>query len=96
GTPSSTAVDPIGPLGEVAKMYGVWVHVDAVYAGSAFIFQEFGYFIDGVEEADSFILNAHKWFFTALDCYCLLVKDSDSFAKALPKNPEYLKNKAIE
>ncbi|KAI3947855.1 hypothetical protein MKX01_034520 [Papaver californicum] len=95
-TTSSTAVDPIGPLCEVAKKYGIWVHVDAAYAGSACICPEFRHFIDGVEEADSFSLNAHKWFFTTLDCCCLWVKDSGALVKALSTNPEYLKNKATE
>ncbi|RZC45865.1 hypothetical protein C5167_038814 [Papaver somniferum] len=96
GTTSSTAVDPIGPLCDVAKKYGIWVHVDAAYAGSACICPEFRHFIDGVEEADSFSLNAHKWFFTTLDCCCLWVKDSGALVKALSTNPEYLKNKATE
>ncbi|KAI3879414.1 hypothetical protein MKX03_003671 [Papaver bracteatum] len=96
GTTSSTAVDPIGPLCEVAKTYGIWVHVDAAYAGSACICPEFRHFIDGVEDADSFSLNAHKWFLTTLDCCCLWVKDSYSLVNALSTNPEYLKNKATE
>ncbi|OVA11561.1 Pyridoxal phosphate-dependent decarboxylase [Macleaya cordata] len=96
GTTSSTAVDPIGPLCEVTKRYGIWVHVDAAYAGSACICPEFRHFIDGVEDADSFSLNAHKWFFTTLDCCCLWVKDPNALVKALSTNPEYLKNKATE
>nr|AZM69444.1 tyrosine decarboxylase [Asarum sp. XW-2018] len=96
GTTSSTAVDPVGPLCEVAKEYGVWVHVDAAYAGSACICPEFRHFIDGVENADSFSLNAHKWFFTTLDCCCLWVRDPNALVKALSTNPEYLKNKATE
>nr|P54770.2 RecName: Full=Tyrosine/DOPA decarboxylase 3; Includes: RecName: Full=DOPA decarboxylase; Short=DDC; Includes: RecName: Full=Tyrosine decarboxylase [Papaver somniferum]AAC61840.1 tyrosine/dopa decarboxylase [Papaver somniferum] len=96
GTTSSTAVDPIGPICEVAKEYEMWVHIDAAYAGSACICPEFRHFIDGVEEADSFSLNAHKWFFTTLDCCCLWVKDPSSLVKALSTNPEYLRNKATE
>ncbi|OVA00184.1 Pyridoxal phosphate-dependent decarboxylase [Macleaya cordata] len=96
GTTSTTAVDPIGPLCEVAKKYGIWVHVDAAYAGSACICPEFRHFIDGVEDADSFSLNAHKWFFTNMDCCCLWVKDSSALINALSTNPEYLKNKATE
>ncbi|KAK9088460.1 hypothetical protein Scep_027542 [Stephania cephalantha] len=96
GTTSSTAVDPIGPICEVAKEYDMWVHVDAAYAGSACICPEFRHFIDGVEDADSFSLNAHKWFFTTLDCCCLWVKDPSALVKALSTNPEYLKNKATE
>ncbi|KAF9588975.1 hypothetical protein IFM89_017654 [Coptis chinensis] len=96
GTTSSTAVDPVGPLCDIAKDYNIWVHVDAAYAGSACICPEFRHFIDGVENADSFSLNAHKWFFTTLDCCCLWVKDPSSLVKALSTNPEYLKNKATE
>ncbi|OVA04137.1 Pyridoxal phosphate-dependent decarboxylase [Macleaya cordata] len=96
GTTPSTAVDPIGPLCEVAKRYDIWVHVDAAYAGSACICPEFRHFINGVEDADSFSLNAHKWFFTTLDCCCLWVKDPNALVKALSTNPEYLKNKATE
>ncbi|KAJ8627258.1 hypothetical protein MRB53_020565 [Persea americana] len=96
GTTSSTAVDYIGPICQVAKDYNMWVHVDAAYAGSACICPEFRHFIDGVEHADSFSLNAHKWFFTTLDCCCLWVKDPSALVKALSTNPEYLKNKATE
>ncbi|MCL7041797.1 hypothetical protein MKW94_020327 [Papaver nudicaule] len=96
GTTSSTAVDPIGPICEVAKEFGMWVHVDAAYAGSACICPEFRHFIDGVEEADSFSLNAHKWFFTTLDCCCLWVRDPSALVTALSTNPEYLRNKATE
>ncbi|KAI8017572.1 Tyrosine/DOPA decarboxylase 2 [Camellia lanceoleosa] len=97
GTTSSTAVDSLGPLCDVAKRYNMWVHVDAAYAGSACICQEFRHFIDGVEGANSFSLNAHKWFFTNLDCCCLWVKDPNALIKALSTStPEYLKNKASE
>ncbi|XP_042487278.1 tyrosine/DOPA decarboxylase 2-like [Macadamia integrifolia] len=96
GTTSSTAVDPVGPLCDVAKEFGIWVHIDAAYAGSACICPEFRHFIDGVENADSFSLNAHKWFFTALDCCCLWVKDPSALIKALSTNPEFLRNKATE
>ncbi|XP_058071562.1 tyrosine decarboxylase-like [Magnolia sinica] len=96
GTTSSTATDPIGPLSDVARDFGIWVHVDAAYAGSACICPEFRHFIDGVDGADSFSLNAHKWFFTTLDCCCLWVKDPNALVKALSTNPEYLKNKATD
>ncbi|KAE8698870.1 Tyrosine/DOPA decarboxylase 3 [Hibiscus syriacus] len=96
GTTSTTAVDPLIPLCDVAKEYGMWVHVDAAYAGSACICPEFRHFIDGVEGADSFSLNAHKWFFTTLDCCCMWVKDPSSLIKSLSTNPEYLRNKATD
>ncbi|KAG6384555.1 hypothetical protein SASPL_155624 [Salvia splendens] len=96
GTTSSTAVDPLGPLCDVAKEYGMWVHVDAAYAGSACICPEFRHFLDGVEKTDSFSFNPHKWFFTTMDSCCLWVKDPGSLNDALSTNPEYLKNKASE
>ncbi|XP_028782612.1 tyrosine decarboxylase 1-like [Neltuma alba] len=96
GTTTTTAVDPIGPLGDVAKEYGIWVHVDAAYAGGALICPEFRYFIDGIEGVNSFSFNAHKWFFTNLTCCCLWVKDSSSLTNSLSTNPHYLRNKASE
>ncbi|KDO40271.1 hypothetical protein CISIN_1g046506mg, partial [Citrus sinensis] len=96
GTTAITAVDTLKPLCDVAKQFGIWVHVDAAYAGSACICPEFRHFIDGVEGADSFSLNAHKWFFTTLDCCCLWVKDPSDLVNSLSTNPEYLKNKATE
>ncbi|KAI3968212.1 hypothetical protein MKX01_018515 [Papaver californicum] len=96
GTTSSTAVDPLRPLCKVTKKYGIWVHVDAAYAGSACTCPEFRHFIDAVENRDSFSLNAHKWLFTNLECCCLWVKNSSALVKALSTNPKYLKNKATE
>lgn len=56
------------------QMNGMWLHVDAAYAGSACVCPEFRHYIDGVEEADSFNMNAHKWFLTNFDCSTLWVK----------------------
>jgi aromatic-L-amino-acid decarboxylase len=96
GTTSTTAVDPLGSLCDVAKDYGMWVHVDAAYAGSACICPEFRHFMDGVEGVNSISLNAHKWFLTALDCCCLWVKDPSALIKSLSTNPEFLRNKATD
>ncbi|XP_072951960.1 tyrosine decarboxylase 1-like [Typha angustifolia] len=96
GTTSSTAVDKLDELCVAAAERGVWVHVDAAYAGSSCICPEFRPYIDGVENANSFSFNAHKWFFTALDCCCLWVKEPGALVKALSTNPEYLRNKATE
>ncbi|KAH6825656.1 Pyridoxal phosphate transferases superfamily protein [Perilla frutescens var. hirtella] len=96
GTTSSTAVDPLMPLCAVAKEFGIWVHVDAAYAGSACICPEYRHFLDGVENADSFSFNAHKWFLTTLDCCCLWVKNPSALVKALSTYPEYLRNKASD
>ena len=96
GTTSSAAVDWLPGLCSVAAEYGMWVHVDAAYAGSVCICPEFRHFIDGVEGATSFSFNAHKWFFTNLDCCCLWVKEPQALVNALSTNPEYLRNKATE
>ncbi|KAJ7977162.1 Tyrosine decarboxylase [Quillaja saponaria] len=96
GTTSSTAVDPLLALGKIAKSSRMWFHVDAAYAGSACICPEYRHYIDGVEEADSFNMNAHKWFLTNFDCSVLWVKDRNSLIQSLSTNPEYLKNKASQ
>ncbi|CAK9149527.1 unnamed protein product, partial [Ilex paraguariensis] len=96
GTTSSNAVDPLGPLCDIAKDYNILVHIDAAYAGSAFICPEFRHFLQGIEGANSFSLNAHKWFLTTLDCCCLWVKEPSALIKALSTDPEYLKNKASD
>ncbi|KAB1222784.1 Tyrosine/DOPA decarboxylase 5 [Morella rubra] len=96
GTTSTTAIDPLGSLSEVANTYGVWVHIDAAYAGCACICPEFRHFMDGVEAANSFNLNAHKWFLTTFDCYCLWVKDLGALIKSLSTTPEFLRNKATD
>ncbi|XP_026666219.1 tyrosine decarboxylase 2 isoform X2 [Phoenix dactylifera] len=96
GTTSSAAVDPLSELGKLSKAYGMWFHVDAAYAGSACICPEYRHYIDGVEEADSFGMNAHKWFLTNFDCSLLWVKDQRPLVQSLSTNPEFLKNKASQ
>ncbi|RVW23702.1 Tyrosine/DOPA decarboxylase 2 [Vitis vinifera] len=96
GTTSSGAVDPVGPLCDVAEDYGIWVHIDAAYAGSACICPEFRHFIDGVECANSFSFNPHKWLLTNLDCCCLWVKDPSALVNAFSTDSEYLKNTATD
>ncbi|KAK1265795.1 Tyrosine decarboxylase 1 [Acorus gramineus] len=96
GTTSSTAVDPLSALGKIAKAEDMWFHVDAAYAGSACICPEYRHYINGVEEADSFNMNAHKWFLTNFDCSALWVKDRSALIQSLTTNPEYLNNKASQ
>ncbi|KAK1260738.1 Aromatic-L-amino-acid decarboxylase [Acorus gramineus] len=96
GTTSSNAVDPVGRLADVARDYGVWVHVDAAYAGSACICPEFRQYLDGVEKVDSLSLSPHKWLLTYLDCCCLWVRNRDLLISALATDPEYLKNRPSE
>nr|GMD93292.1 tyrosine decarboxylase 1-like [Ipomoea batatas]GMD93294.1 tyrosine decarboxylase 1-like [Ipomoea batatas] len=96
GTTATTAVDPIRRLCEVAGKNDIWVHIDGAYAGSACICSEYQHYLDGVENADSFSLNAHKWLFSTLDCCCLWVKHPTDLTKALSTNPELLRNNATE
>ncbi|ERN15854.1 hypothetical protein AMTR_s00039p00176550 [Amborella trichopoda] len=96
GTTSSTAVDPLAALGRLAKANDMWFHIDAAYAGSACICPEYRHYIDGVEEADSFNMNPHKWLLTNFDCSTLWVKDSSNLIQSLSTNPEFLRNKASE
>jgi aromatic-L-amino-acid decarboxylase len=74
----------------------MWFHIDAAYAGSACICPEYRHHLNGVEEADSFNMNAHKWFLTNFDCSLLWVKDRSFLIQSLSTNPEFLKNKASQ
>ncbi|XP_062082738.1 tryptophan decarboxylase TDC2-like [Humulus lupulus] len=96
GTTSTTAVDPVEILADVATDYGMWFHVDAAYGGSACICPEFRHYLNGIERVDSLSMSPHKWLLSCLDCCCLWVKRSDVLVKALSTNPEYLRNKLSE
>lgn len=96
GTTSTTAIDPVKQLAEVANEYNLWFHVDAAYGGSACICPEFRHYLDGIERVDSLSLSPHKWLLSYLDCCCLWVKQPNSIVKSLNTNPEYLRNKQSE
>ncbi|KAM3406164.1 hypothetical protein ACQJBY_000299 [Aegilops geniculata] len=97
GTTQTTAVDPIGELCAVTAPHGVWVHVDAAYAGSALVCPEFTYLINGVEAVDSFSMNAHKWLLSNNDCCAMWVKKPSALVAALGTEQEYiLKDAASE
>ncbi len=91
GTTSSTALDPLTRIGEIARRYGIWLHVDAAFAGSAAILPEKRSILDGIEMADSFVFNPHKWLFTNFDCSAFFVKDPAALIKVFSIDPEYLK-----
>eukprot|EP00897_Mesotaenium_endlicherianum_P004479 jgi/Mesen1/4059/ME000213S03087 len=95
GTTSSTAVDPLSPLGDIAMENDMWLHVDSAYAGPACMLPEYRHHLEGVEKADSFNMNAHKWMLTNFDCSCLLVKDCKWLVEALSISPEFLRNKMV-
>ncbi|RWR90926.1 tyrosine/DOPA decarboxylase 1-like protein [Cinnamomum micranthum f. kanehirae] len=78
------------------KKNGVWLHVDAAYAGSTYIYPEFRHYLDRVELADSISFNAHKWLLTNMDCCCLWIKSPSSPQNSLSNNAEFLSNNASE
>ena len=94
GTTSSGAVDPVRAIGEVCRREGVWLHVDAAHAGSATICPEHRGLVDGIELADSYTFNPHKWLLTNFDCNCFWVADRAALIGALSILPEYLRNRA--
>ncbi|OMO60463.1 Pyridoxal phosphate-dependent decarboxylase [Corchorus capsularis] len=96
GTTPTGAVDPIEELGQIARKYELWFHIDAAYAGSACICPEFRPYLDGVELANSISMNPHKWFLTNMDCCCLWLKEPKFLIDSLSSDPEYLRNKASE
>jgi aromatic-L-amino-acid decarboxylase len=96
GTTSSTAVDPVRRVGEIAQRHGAWFHVDAALAGSAAVLPEMRWLHDGVDLADSYVVNPHKWLFTNLDFSALFVADRSAVINTLSVLPEYLRNAASE
>ncbi len=96
GTTSSNAMDPIGAIGEVCRKNNLWLHVDAAMSGTAMICPEFRHLQTGVEMADSYNFNPHKWMFTNFDCNCFWVADRKALIQTLSILPEYLRNKATE
>lgn len=96
GTTSSNALDPLAEIGRICAAEGLWFHVDAAMSGTAALCQEYRYLHDGVEFADSYCFNPHKWMFTNFDCSCFWVADRNALINALSILPEYLLNKATE
>jgi aromatic-L-amino-acid decarboxylase len=96
GTTSSTAIDPVRAIGEICRRHGVWLHVDAALAGSAAVCPEFRWVHDGIDAADSYCFNPHKWLLTNFDCDCFFVADRAELIRTLSVLPEYLRNKATE
>ena len=93
GTTSSSSIDPVAEIVRVAKGHGCWVHVDTAYAGPAAIVPELRYLMDGVDGADSLVVNPHKWLFTPMDCSVLYTKRPEALRQAFALLPEYLVTK---
>ncbi len=90
GTTSTTSVDPVPAIAEVCRRHGLWLHVDAAYAGSAALCPELRWCLDGCEHADSLTFNPHKWLFVPIDASVLLTRHRDTFRRAFAIVPEYL------
>jgi aromatic-L-amino-acid decarboxylase len=96
GTTTSTALDPIGAIVDVAQRFGAFVHVDAAMGGSAMILPECRWMWAGVERADSVVVNVHKWLGVAFDCTMHLVRDSELLVRVMSTNPSYLRSAVDE
>ncbi len=96
GTTSSTAIDPVRAIGEICTREGLWLHVDGAHSGSAALAPELRWVNEGLELADSYCFNPHKWMLTNFDCDCMYVADRAALIDALSVLPEYLRNRATE
>jgi aromatic-L-amino-acid decarboxylase len=92
GTTTTTALDPVGAIAGLARTYGAWLHVDAAMAGSAMILPECRWMWEGIESADSLVLNSHKWLGVAFDCSLYYVRDPDHLVRVMSTNPSYLRS----
>jgi aromatic-L-amino-acid/L-tryptophan decarboxylase len=90
GTTSTTALDPIAAIANLARKYNIWLHVDAAMAGTAMIIPEYRGMWTGIEEADSLVLNPHKWLGVVFDTSLFYVRDSEHLIRVMSTNPSYL------
>lgn len=92
GTTSATGVDPVPAIADIARQYGLWLHVDGAYGGMAAIVPEKQHLLTGVDRADSLIVNPHKWLFTPLDLSAFYTRRPDVLKRAFSLLPEYLRS----
>ncbi|MAJ50997.1 MAG: aspartate aminotransferase family protein [Flammeovirgaceae bacterium] len=91
GTTGTTGMDPLDAIADIAVKYNIWHHVDAAYAGAAFVLPKYRHFLKGIEKADTYLFNPHKWMFTNFDCTAYFVKDKEALIQTFEILPEYLK-----
>ncbi len=94
GTTGTTAVDPVAACARIAQAHGLWLHVDTALAGSAMILPECRWMWEGIEGADSLVLNPHKWLGTVFDCSLYYVRDAQHLVRVMSTNPSYLQTAA--
>ena len=93
GTTGASGFDSLKEVGAVCRDFGVWFHVDAAWAGSALVLEEYRWMIEGIDAVDSFVFNPHKWLFTNFDCSVLYVKNEMEYLRTFALTPEYLKTR---
>ena len=94
GTTSTMAIDPLAEIGGICREHNLWLHVDAAMAGTAALCEELRFIHNGLELADSYCFDCHKWMFTNFDCTCLYVRNRNELTETLTITPEYLRNAA--
>lgn len=92
GTTASTALDPLEEIAQIARKYNMWMHVDAALAGAAMILPECRWMWQGIEGADSLVLNAHKWLGVVFDCSLYYVRDPEHLVRVMSTNPSFLQS----
>ncbi len=93
GSTGAGGFDPLRDIGEICARYGIFLHVDAAWAGSALLLPEQRWMLDGVAYADSFVFNPHKWLFTNFDCSAHFMRDSEALVRTLAITPHFLKSR---
>jgi aromatic-L-amino-acid decarboxylase len=93
GSTSAGGFDPLEAIGEICRAHDVWLHVDAAWAGSALILPEQRWMIEGIEYADSFVFNPHKWLFTNFDCSAYFLRDPEALTRTFGVSPAYLQSR---
>jgi aromatic-L-amino-acid decarboxylase len=91
GTTSTTSIDPLEAILDIAAVHNAWVHIDAAYAGAAALLPEFTWILKGNERAHSLVVNPHKWLFTPMDCSAFYTRHPDALRRTFTITPEYLK-----
>lgn len=91
GTTGTLAFDPVDSIASICKKHGLWLHVDAAYAGNTFILDEYRHLSDDIKEADSYVFNPHKWLFTHFDCSLFYVANEKDLLRVFSADSDYLK-----